>query len=67
MNRKDLANSNKYKLHHIGSRQGYVSRKANIDDLEAKIYSGRFGTGYTVETPRFDTTRYVNVEYWLEV
>lgn len=66
MNRKDLANSNEYELHHTGSRRGYVSRKANVDELKAQKYDGRFGTGYTVEMPRFDSTQYVDVEYWIE-
>jgi hypothetical protein len=65
MKRKNLKNGN-YKLHHTGSRRGYVSRKSNIDELEAEKYNGRFGKGYTVETPRFDTTQYVDVEYWIE-
>ncbi len=66
MNRKELKNNKKYQLHHTGSRRGYVSRKADIDELEACEYVGRFGRGYIVETPRWDTTQYVNVEYWLE-
>jgi hypothetical protein len=66
MNRKELVNSNKYEHHHTGSRRGYISRKANIDELIAKKYDGRFGKGYTVELPRWDTTLYVHVEYWIE-
>ena len=66
MTRNELKNSKKYNLHHTGSARGYVSRKANIDSLKAKKYDGKFGKGYTVKTPRWDTTQYVNVEYWIE-
>ena len=50
------------KLHHVGSRRGYESRKS-IGHVES--YKGRFGEGYIIISPRFDTTQYVNVEYYL--
>lgn len=52
-----------FKLHHISAARGYVSRKT-----EGKLttYAGRFGTGIKIERPRFDTSRYVYVEYWLK-
>lgn len=50
------------KLHHIGSRRGYESRKG---EGHVEEYSGRFGTGYIIVTPRWDTTQYVNVEYYI--
>lgn len=64
MKRKQLV-ENGYKLHHVGSKRGYVSRKVDINELTAVEYSGKFGDGYTVNTPRWDTTKYCNVEYWV--
>lgn len=51
-----------YTLHHIASQRGYLSRKDPRDIVEP--YKGRFGTGYKVLSPRWDTTQYVKVEYW---
>ena len=52
-----------YKYHHTGSRRGYESRKSNG---HVESYNGRYGKGYIAITPRWDTTRYVNVEYYIE-
>lgn len=48
--------------HHSASMRGYVSRKA---DPQVYPYSGRFGEGYKVIMPRWDTTRYVYVVYYV--
>lgn len=50
--------------HHTASRRGYASRKAPEGRVES--YSGKFGRGYVRVTPRWDTTRYVTVEYYVE-
>lgn len=65
MKRKDLK-VNGYKLHHKAARRGYVSRKADIDELRATPYAGQYGEGYTVLCPRFDTSQYVWIEYWVK-
>ena len=67
MTRQELQASKKHKFSHTGSRRGYVSRKSDLDQLPAEKYDGKYGKGYTVCTPRWDTTQYVNVEYWLEI
>lgn len=54
---------NAMKLHHIGSRRGYESRKGAGHVEE---YTGRFGRGYVIITPRYDATQYVNVEYYID-
>lgn len=59
---EELRNNNKYKYSHTGSRRGYESRKGNG---HVEQYSGRFGEGYVAIIPRFDTTQYVFVEYYL--
>lgn len=49
--------------HHTAARAGYVSRK--IDETDPTPYDGRYGTGWTVQRPRYDTTRYHWLDYWL--
>ena len=56
MSINDLVNNPVYELHHTATKKGDISRKS---DGIVKEYSGRFGTGYTVEGPRWDTTRYM--------
>jgi len=65
MTRKELEESEDYNLHHTAKHQGYVSRKLSIDNLIAAEYDGRFGKGYTIRKPRWDTSQYVTVEYWV--
>lgn len=50
------------KLHHIASRRGYISRKSAG---EVETYKGKFGEGYIILRPRWDTTNYVYVEYYI--
>ncbi len=61
MERKELIEQG-YILHHTASRRGYLSRKGP-EKVEA--YKGRFGCGYIVLSPRFDTSRYVDVAYYV--
>lgn len=49
--------------HHTASCRGYVSRK--IDGV-VRRYSGRYGTGWTVETPRWDSTRFCHITYYID-
>ena len=60
---KELRNNPNYNYHHIASRRGYESRKA---DGHVEEYEGKFGKGFIAVTPRFDTTQYVNIEYYIE-
>lgn len=50
-------------FHHRACTPGYISRQSNGPVITR--YSGRFGEGYTVDFPRWDTTRYVWREYWI--
>lgn len=52
------------KYHHTASMRGYVSRK-KLDGIK-KPYSGKFGKGYVIIKPRFDSTQYCYVEYYIE-
>lgn len=64
MSINDLVNNPVYELHHTATKKGYISRKS---DGIVKEYSGRFGTGYTVERPRWDTTQYIYIDYYIRV
>lgn len=47
---------------HTASKRGYVSRNGPCNVLP---YAGRFGSGYVVLSPRWDTTKYVYVTYFV--
>lgn len=51
-----------YTFHHTSTMGGYVSRKTRGSILP---YSGKFGVGYKVLTPRWDTTNYCYVSYYI--
>lgn len=63
----------KYRIDHTAYKRGYMSRKCTSIPSKAVAagqitpYEGRFGNGYTVETPAFNTTRYHWITYLLEV
>lgn len=52
-----------YLYHHSALTRGYVSRKC---DGIVREYNGRFGKGYVILTPRYDTTQYCNIHYYVE-
>ena len=62
MSIKELENSKEYYLHHTSSRRGYESRKT---EGHVEEYNGRFGKGYIIVRPRYDTTQYVFYEYYI--
>lgn len=60
-----LLNDDRYYLHHTSYYKGYVSRKADYDSLPAVPYKGRFGTGYTVDLPSYQSTQYCRRQYYI--
>lgn len=56
----------KYKFHHKARHAGYVSRTCDMDCLEAVPYNGRFGRGFYVDFPAYDSTRYCWRKYYIE-
>ena len=54
---------NGYSLHHTSVIVGYVSRKtwARIE-----LYEGRFGKGFKILEPRYDTSRFVYCAYYVK-
>ena len=56
--RRDL----RYAEHHTSTQRGYISRKSvGI----VKEYRGKYGTGYVLLTPRWDTTQYCYCTYFI--
>lgn len=51
-------------LHHKAMRRGYIPRRL---DHVIEPYRGKFGEGYVVAYPRYDSTRYVTIEYYVKV
>lgn len=60
-----LLNDDRYYLHHTAYYKGYVSRKVVYDDLPVVPYKGRFGTGYTVDLPSYESTQYCRRQYYI--
>lgn len=55
----------RYYMHHTSYALGYVSRKADYDSLPVVPYKGRFGTGYTVDLPSYESTQYCRRQYYV--
>lgn len=53
-----------YKFHHSATARGYVSRRG-IDRI-AEEYHGKYGDGFIVRRPRYDTTHYHEVTYFIK-
>ena len=52
------------KYHHTATARGYVSRRSGADH-PIEPYKGKFGEGYKIYSPRWDTTRFCNVTYYI--
>lgn len=50
------------KYHHTAATRGYISR---LSKGYVCGYVGRFGIGYALYTPRWDTTNYHYVSYYI--
>lgn len=57
-----MAEEGEIKHHHTATRRGYVSRKKTG---EVELYKGRYGTGYIIKRPRWDSTNYVYYDYYI--
>lgn len=63
MNYEKLVKSKKYYFHHSAYFRGYVSR---VGDYGVEKYNGRFGKGYKVYVPNWNSTTYSFVRYYIE-
>lgn len=61
---KKMVDSGELVRHHSASRRGYETRK--LPEGHVETYNGKFGTGYIHVTPRWDTTQYVDLTYYVE-
>ena len=61
-----------FKLHHTAWTRGYISRKDKrtaqelFDAGKRTPYNGKYGKGYTVETPAYNSTMYHYITYFVE-
>lgn len=62
MERYRTINGQRCELHHTAVAKGYISRRVGEQIVE---YAGKFGKGYKVCKPRWDTTNFYYVEYWI--
>ena len=51
--------------HHSAYFSGYVSRGLREEDLIAYPYKGHFGTGYIVDSPNWNSTRFSYRTYYI--
>lgn len=57
--------SGKLRYHHTSSTQGYVSRRLSTPNYPVIKYVGKFGRGYKLFSPRYDSTWYCYVTYYV--
>jgi len=58
-----LVKAGQIKEHHTAAKRGYISRTSAG---KVEKYSGKFGEGYTISRPRFDTSSYIYVTYYVK-
>lgn len=62
-NLDDMEKEGKLKYSHSAFTRGYISRK--ITDPEATPYNGRYGKGYIVDCPNYQSTSYSHRLYYI--
>ena len=60
---KEFMENNNCGLYRCSVRTGYVSRK--LKNVVYK-YSGKFGNGFIVAYPNYNSTNFSIVEYWIQ-
>lgn len=51
--------------HHESTFKGYISRKLSVDELPVLPYKGKFGVGFKVLLPNWESTKYSRVKYFI--
>lgn len=58
-----IINGKPYSLHHTAMTRGYISRK---NEPAPTPYSGKFGKGFVIYRPNWESTRFSFVDYYIE-
>lgn len=61
----NLLHEGKIKEHHTALIRGYVSRRQKVEDITATPYKGRYGAGYIIDYPNYESTRYSLRTYYI--
>jgi hypothetical protein len=64
MTYEQLKQDPRYHHHHTSAIRGYASRNGKLP-VKVLPYKGRFGEGYKVLLPRWDTTQYCWIAYYI--
>lgn len=51
--------------HHECTCKGYISRKLSLEQLPVYPYKGKFGNGFKVLLPNWESTNYSRVKYFI--
>ena len=51
--------------HHEATWRGYLSRKLSPEELPVYPYTGKFGKGFKVLLPNWESTNYSRVKYFI--
>lgn len=51
--------------HHEATWRGYLSRKLSPEELPVYPYMGKFGRGFKVLLPNWESTNYSRVKYFI--
>ena len=61
----EMVKSGALYLHHSAYFSGYVSRARKDEEIIAYPYKGHFGTGYIVDSPNWNSTRFSYRTYYI--
>lgn len=51
--------------HHESTCRGYISRKLTLNEIPVYPYTGRFGKGFKVLLPNWESASYSRVKYFI--
>ena len=61
----EMLNEGTLYVHHSAYFSGYVSRTRKEEEIIAYPYKGHFGTGYIVDSPNWNSTRFSYRTYYI--
>ena len=63
MTASELVNHSDFEPHHTAWSEGYISRY--LEEGLVRVYSGRFGDGYILSKPSWESTRFHRRTYYV--